>query len=208
MLQRVSLTLRQVIHAFEAEVTHIYFPVTALASLLTIMEEDEPVEAGTVGREGFVGLSACLGVELSPHRVICQMAGESLRVPTRNFLEAMDRGPELARLVRRYIAYTLRDASQTIACNVSHTVESRASRWMLLIHDQAGRDEFPLTQEFLAYMLGVRRQTVTVVAGALHAAGLIDYRRGVVIVRDRAGLEETACECYASTRGYYKRIVI
>jgi hypothetical protein len=160
-----------------------------------------------VGREGFVGLAVSLGVEASPHRVMCQMAGDSLRLPVRPYLEALERGPALTRLIHRYIAFSLRSIGQTIACNTLHPVEARASRWLLVIHDQAGRDEFPMTQEFLAFMLGVRRQTVTVVAGALQSAGLIDYRRGVIVVRDRARLEQAACECYATLRGYYERVV-
>jgi CRP-like cAMP-binding protein len=110
-------------------------------------------------------------------------------------------------LIHRYAAFTLRITSQAIACNALHTVEARACRWLLMIHDQAGCDEFPMTHEFLAFMLGVRRQTVTVVAGALQAAGLIGSRRGVIIIRDRARLEEASCECYAAIRGYYERFV-
>jgi CRP-like cAMP-binding protein len=137
---------------------------------------------------------------------MCQMGGDSLRAPLRPFLEAMRSAPTLRRAVHRYIAFSLRVAGQGIACNALHTVESRASRWLLMVHDQAGRDEFPMTQEFLALMLGVRRPSVTVVAGALQNAGLISYRRGVIVILDRAGLEGAACECYASIRDYYGRI--
>ena len=172
-LQRIRMDQKQVIHPYDAEVLHVYFPTTALVSLLTVLEEDDPVEAATVGREGFVGLAVALGVDASPHRVICQMEGDSLRVPIREFREALRTGPGLDRLVRRYVAYSLRATGQGIACNVLHTVESRACRWLLIVHDQARRDEFPMTQEFLAYMLGVRRQSVTVVAGTLQNAGLI-----------------------------------
>ena len=206
-LQRVSLALRQIVHEFEADVAHIYFPTTALMSLMTVLEEDDPIEAATVGREGFVGLAQALGVEASPHVAMCQMAGESLRVPVRPFLEVLGRRPGLTRLLHRYVAFSLRLVGQGVACNALHPIEARASRWLLMVHDQARRDEFPLTQEFLAYMLGVRRQTVTVVAGALQNAGLIGYRRGVITVVDRPRLEEAACECYASMRGYYRRIV-
>ncbi len=207
LLQRVTLTLRQVVHEYEAEVTHVHFPTTALISLLTVLQEDDPVESATVGKEGFVGLAASLGVDESPHRVICQMVGDSLRLPVRPFLKALVRGPVLTRLVQRYVAFSLRSTGQGIACNALHTVEARASRWLLMLHDQAGRDEFPMTHEFLAFMLGVRRQGVTVVAGTLQTAGLIDYRRGTIVVLDRAGLEQAACECYATIRGYYERVV-
>ena len=207
MLQKVSLTLRQVVHQYDADITHVYFPTTSLISLMMVLEEDDPVEVATVGKEGFVGVAVSLGVEASPHRAICQMDGDSLRLPIRPFREATGQGRELTRLIHRYIAFMLRTTGQGIACNALHPVEARASRWLLTIHDQACRDEFPMTQEFLAYMLGVRRQTVTVVAGTLQNAGLISFRRGVIVIRDRAGLEEAACECYATLRGYYGRIV-
>ncbi len=158
LLQIVSLTLRQIVHQFEADVSHIYFPTTSLMSLLTVLEDDDPVESSTVGHEGLVGLSAAMGVESSPHRVICQMAGDSLRVPLMPFLDAMGRGVGLTRLLHRYVAFTLRSNGQGIACNALHSIEARASRWFLVIHDQTGLDEFPMTHEFLAFMLGVRRQ--------------------------------------------------
>lgn len=207
LLQPVNLVLREVVHQFDAEVGYIHFPTTALLSLLTVLEEDDPVESATVGRDGFVGVAASLGVGASPHRVICQMVGESLRVPIRPFLETMTKAPELTRLVRRYTVFMLRNTGQGIACNALHPIESRAVRWLLTVHDQAARDEFPLTQEFWAFMLGVRRQGVTVVAGSLQNAGLIDYRRGVITVLDRTRLEDVACECYASVRGYYDRVL-
>jgi CRP-like cAMP-binding protein len=206
-LQRVSLNIRQVIHQHGAEVTHVHFPTTALLSLLTVLEEDDPVESATVGRDGFIGLAASLGVEESPHRVICQMAGDSLQLPVRRFLEALAHGPRLTRLVQRYVAFSLRSTGQGIACNALHPIEERACRWLLMSHDQARRDQFPITHEFLAFMLGVRRQGVTVVAGAMQKAGLISYHRGVVTILDRPGMEEAACECYAANRAYYDRVV-
>jgi CRP-like cAMP-binding protein len=207
MLQRVSLTTRQVVHQLDADISHVHFPTTALLSLLTVLEEDDPVETATVGREGFIGLAAAMGVEASPHRVICQMNGDSLRLPVRPFLEAMERNRGLTGLIHRYVAYSLYTASQAVACNALHNAEARASRWLLTTHDQAHRDEFPMTQEFLAFMLGVRRQTVTVIAGALQSAGLIGYQRGVMRIVDRPRLEDAACECYAALRGYYERVV-
>jgi CRP-like cAMP-binding protein len=207
MLQRVGLDIKQVVQHFDTEISHVYFPTTALLSLLTVLEEDDPIETSTVGKEGFVGLATSLGVTLSPHRVICQKVGVSLRLPVSAFQAALARGPALTHLVQRYIAYSLRSSGQGMACNALHPLEARASRWLLTIHDQAGIDEFPMTQEFLAFMLGVRRQSVTVVAAALHAAGLIEYRRGIIVVRDRPRLEEAACECYFTLRNYYDRFV-
>jgi CRP-like cAMP-binding protein len=128
-------------------------------------------------------------------------------VPLRNFLEAMTPDGPLDRLVRRYVVYNLRYANQTIACNVLHPTEERICRWLLMAHDRAGTDEFSLTHEFLAEMLGVRRQTVTVIAGTLQAAGLIRYRRGIVRILDREGLEAASCECYGVLRDLYGRIM-
>jgi CRP-like cAMP-binding protein len=207
-LQRTSLTIKQVVHQSGVDLVHVYFPTTSLISLLTVLRDDDPVEAATVGREGFVGLAASLGIMASPHRAICQMTGDSLRVPVHSFLEAMEHGPGLTRLLHRYTAFSLHSAGQSIACNSLHTVEARASRWLLRMHDQAGGDEFAMTQEFLAFMLGVRRQTVTVVAGTLQNAGLIRFRRGVMVILDRPGLEEAACECYATIRDYYEQYVV
>ncbi len=207
MLQRVNLALKQVVHPFDADVTHVYFPTTSLISLMTVLEDDNPVEAATVGREGFVGVAVSLGIEASPHQALCQMSGDSFRLPIHSFREAMGRSPRLSRLIHRYIAFMLRTTGQGIACNALHAIEARASRWLLTIHDQAIGDEFAITQEFLAYMLGVRRQTVTVVIGTLQNAGLIGARRGFINVVNRAALEESSCECYATIRGYYSRIV-
>ena len=207
MLQPTSLPIRQVVHQFDAEVSHVHFPTSAIISLLAVLEEDDPVETSTVGRDGFVGLSAALGVAESPHRAICQMDGESFRVPIRPFIAAIARCPGLNDVMHRYIAFSLRSAARSIACNAVHTVEARASRWLLLVSDQAGRAAFPMTHEFLAFMLGVRRQTVTVVAGTLQNAGLIAYRRGSIEIVDRPGLELAACECYASIRADYHRVM-
>jgi CRP-like cAMP-binding protein len=207
-LQRTSLTIKQVVHQSGADLAHVYFPTTSLISLLTVLKDDDPVEAATVGREGFVGLAVSLGITACPYRAICQMKGESLRLPVRTFLEAMKHGPRLTRLIQRYTAFSLRAAGQSIACNSLHTVEARASRWLLKMHDQAGGDEFAMTQEFLAFMLGVRRQTVTVVAGTLQNAGLIRFRRGIIVIRDRPRLEEAACECYATIRDYYEQYIV
>jgi CRP-like cAMP-binding protein len=206
-LQRVNLTLKEVVQVFAADVAYIHFPTTALLSLLTVLEEDDPIEVMVAGHNGMIGLSVALGVVPSPHRVICQMAGESLRLPTARFLSELEYNSGLSRIIKRYTAHALRETSQTIACNALHTVEARTSRWLLMVHDQAGADQFPMTQEFMAYMLGVRRQTVTVVMGALQGAGLIAVRRGNVTIRDRLGLEEASCECYGSMKLSYERIV-
>ncbi|WP_435021682.1 Crp/Fnr family transcriptional regulator [Tundrisphaera sp. TA3] len=206
-LRLVPLELRQVIHQIDEEMDHVYFPTTALSSLLTVLEAEDPVEAAAVGREGFIGAVAGLDLTQSPHRVICQMPGESFRLPIEAFHEALAQSPVLSRLVSRYHAYLMRYFSQGIACNALHMAEARAARWLLISHDQARADEFALTQEFLGVMLGVRRQGVTVITGVLQNAGIIAHRRGHFMVLDRGRLEEVACECYAATRAYHERVM-
>jgi len=205
-IQRVQLALKEVVHQFDADVTHLHFPTTAMLSLLTVFEDDDPVETATVGSEGFAGMAAAMGVVMSPHRVLCQMKGESIRLPVAPFLETLSHAPGLTRVIHLYNVYSLRVASQGLACNLQHSVEARACRWLLLMDDQAEGGEFPMTQEFMAYMLGVRRQTVTVIAGTLQGAGLISYHRGMMHVLDRPQLEDAACECYDTIRKYYERV--
>jgi CRP-like cAMP-binding protein len=187
--------------------SHVYFPTSGMVSLTVLMEDGEEVEAGTIGNEGMVGLSVVHGLDFSPTKAISQISGEGLRVPVSAFLKAIKLGGTLDRLVRRYTAYSLRYANQTIACNLLHSVEERICRWLLMCHDRVGKDEFTLTHEFLAEMLGVRRQTVTAIAGMLQTAGIINYRRGVLRVLNRKKLEAASCECYEVTRSFYDRIV-
>jgi CRP-like cAMP-binding protein len=165
------------------------------------------VEAATIGNEGMVGIPALLGLDFTTATATAQVPGDSLRIPTPSFMKAMSRGGPLDLILRRYIAFSLRSAYQAVACNALHSVEERMSRWLLTTQDRVGKSEFLLTQEFLAQMLGVRRQSVQVVAGTLQTAGLITYRRGQVRVMDREGLEAASCECYGITKALYDRIV-
>src|SRR5580704_12778049 len=160
--------------------SHVYFPTSGMISLTVLMEDGEEVEAGTIGNEGMIGLSVAHGLDFSPTKAISQISGEGLRVPAPAFVKALKSGGTLDRLVRRYTAYSLRYANQTVACNLLHSVEERICRWLLMCRDRVENEEFTLTHEFLAEMLGVRRQTVTVIAGTLQTANLITYHRGVV----------------------------
>lgn len=188
-------------------VPYVYFPSGGVVSAVVRMEQGEQVEAATIGNEGMIGMTSLLGLEFSPFTVIVQVPGDSYRIPAKAFSEALECGGALDRLVRRYAAYRLRQAGQTIACNAVHSVEERICRWMLMAHDRAGRDKFLLTHEFLAEMLGIRRQSVTVTAGIFQRAGFISYRRGVVHVEDRGGLECASCECYEVSRSLYDRFL-
>jgi CRP-like cAMP-binding protein len=178
-----------------------------MVSLTVLMDDGKEVEAGTIGNEGMIGLSVALGLDFTPNKAISQISGEGLRVPVAAFLKAMKPGGTLDRLVRRYTAYSLRYANQTVACNLLHSVEQRLARWLLMCHDRVEKGEFMLTHEFLAEMLGVRRQTVTVIAGALQAARVITYRRGVVRILNRQALEAGSCECYKVIKALYERIM-
>jgi CRP-like cAMP-binding protein len=188
--------------------SHVYFPTSGMVSLTVLMENGKEVEAGTIGSEGMIGLSVAQGLDFSPTKAICQISGEGLRIPVAAFLKAMKQ-PDgtLDKLMRRFTAYSLRYANQTIACNLLHSAKQRICRWLLMCRDRVETDEFTLTHQFLAEMLGVRRQTVTVIAGKLQAAKLITYRRGVIHILNRKRLEAASCECYEVTKAFYDRIM-
>jgi len=187
--------------------SHVYFPTSGMISLTVLMEDGKEVEAGTIGNEGMIGLSVAQGLDFSPTKAISQISGEGLRIPASAFLKAMKLGGTLDKVVRRYSAFSQRYASQTVACNLLHSVKQRVCRWLLMCRDRVDTEEFTLTHEFLAEMLGVRRQTVTVIARTLQMAGLITYRRGVIRILNRKGMEDTSCECYRVTKAFYDRIM-
>jgi CRP-like cAMP-binding protein len=208
--QSVSLPQGEVIYGQEGlgGLSHVYFPTSGMISLTVLMEDGKEIEAGTIGNEGMIGISVALGLDFSPNKAISQISGEGVRIPVTAFMAAMQPGGTLDRLVRRrYTAYSLRYASQTVACNLLHSVEERICRWLLMCHDRAGKDQFALTHEFLAEMLGVRRQTVTVIARKLQTASVITYRRGVIRILNRKSLEAASCECYEVTKAFYDRIM-
>jgi CRP-like cAMP-binding protein len=186
---------------------HVYFPTSGMISLTVLMENGKEVEAATVGNEGMVGLPIAHGLDFSPTKAISQISGEALCIPVPAFLRALKSGGTLGKLVQRYTAFSLRYGSQTVACNLLHSVEHRMCRWLLMCRDRVGKDAFTLTHEFLAEMLGVRRQTVTVIAGKLQTAGIISYHRGVIHILDRKKLEAASCECYAAIKASYNRIM-
>lgn len=203
----VELRRGRVVYEQGEALPDVYFPTSGVVSVVIRMEEGNQVEAATIGNEGMIGMAAVLGLDFNPFTVIAQVPGEAYRIPGGAIEAAVDSGGVLAQLVPRYAAYRLAQACQTIACNAVHSVEERMCRWLLMAHDRAGRDEFLMTHEFLAEMLGIRRQSVTVTAGILQRAGLITYRRGAIDVEDRPGLEEASCECYAVSRALYDRLV-
>jgi CRP-like cAMP-binding protein len=205
--ERVRLELRQVLYWPDEPITHVWFPIDAVGSLLTLLGAGESVEAGLVGREGVIGLPLFLGAERTHGRAVCQVAGAAWRLPAAAFLEeAGPDGPLRARLLR-YTQTLFQQVAQTSGCNRLHAHEERCARWLLMTHDRLPGDTFSLTQEYLGLMLGVSRPSVTVVMGALQRAGLVSYHRGALTILDRAGLEAAACECYAISRAETERLL-
>jgi CRP-like cAMP-binding protein len=204
-LEQVSLRAGDVLFAPGDRVRQIYFPITSLVSMLAMMEDGTTVEAGVVGNEGVVGISAILGAETSSMQALVQVAGDALSIPAETFMAEFKRGGQLQSLVLRHTHTLFTLVSQTAACNRLHTVEERLARWMLTTQDRVQSDEFLLTQEFIARMLGTRRSGVTVAAGILQSAGLISYRRGRISILNREKLEAASCECYRIVKAEYDR---
>jgi len=203
----VTLTRSLEVYKRDRAVPHVYFPTTVVLGLVLDFKEGRQVEGATVGSEGMMGLPALLGSDFHPFRVVTQVEGQAVQVPTVVLLQEIKSNPTLDRLLLRYTHYRLWCANQTGACNNLHTAQERMARWLLMTHDRIGKDEFRITHEFIAELLGVRRQTVSVVAGALQRADFITYRRGVLLVRDRKGLETVSCECYEALKELYSHIM-
>jgi CRP-like cAMP-binding protein len=188
-------------------IEQIYFPESCVISLMTLMKTGEAIENTMVGREGGFGLPAAAAPRQALGRAIVQIAGGCWRAPATAVHEIWKHSPALQRLVDRHMEALYGHAIQSVACNALHSVEARFCRWILNCHDRIDGDRVSLTQEFLADMLGVQRTTVTAVARTLQAQGLIHYRRGVVEIKDRAGLEAIVCECYPAVREVYDRLL-
>jgi CRP-like cAMP-binding protein len=196
-LELVDMGLRDMVYERDEPVEYAYFPTSCVLSLVTEMSNGQAVEVATVGNEGMSGLPLFLETRrTSEHRSFCQIPGESLRIAAEAFLDCIDRAPALRDLLQRYTMTLFAQVAQSSACNRLHPIEQRCARWLLLTHDRVRSDQFPLTQEFLAQMLGVQRTSVNAVAQTLSEAGAISYVRGVITVLDRAKLEAASCECY------------
>jgi CRP-like cAMP-binding protein len=207
-LELVELQLHEMLARQGERFTHVYFPEGAIISLLNRMADGDGVEVGTIGNEGMAGLPAYLGVEATESETFCQVVGPAIRLPVSILVDAAERQPSLRQLLNRYTQAYLSQIAQSAACNRLHNIERRCARWLLMTHDRVNRaEEFPLKQQFLAEMLGVRRAGVTVAAGALQDAGLIAYRRGIIRVLDREGLEAAACECYSIVRQRFDQLI-
>jgi CRP-like cAMP-binding protein len=208
-LEQVRLELKDLLFEAGKRIDSVYFPITAVASLLNLVEDTSGVEIATIGNEGLVGLSVSWGIDtFNPREFVqCQVPGDALVMDAETFASKVAAGRELTWLVHRYTQAFVTQISQQVACNGLHSIQERCARWMLLTHDRVGSDEFPLTQEFLAQMLGVRRPSVTLVAGILQQAGFIRFHRGRITVTDRHGLENSSCDCYRVLREVFDRLV-
>lgn len=195
-LELVSLSRSQVLYQPGEAITYVYFPHQAVVSLLSTMEDGSTIEVGLVGREGMAGIPVIMGGNITNHQAFVQVPGDAMRLKAEVLKAEFNRGSQLQILLLRYIQALLAQISQSVACNRFHTVEQRLARWILLVQDSTTSNQLPLTQEFLAQMLGTRRSSVTVAAGTLSQAGMISYSRGCITVLDREALEVTSCECY------------
>ena len=199
-LKRVDLSYGQVLYEPTAAIRYVYFPLDCLVSLLTAVDKTRTLEVGMVGNEGMVGMPMVFGISVSAVRALVQGDGTALRMTASRFRTEFRRNPSLQRALFRYTHLLMAQVSQTAACNRFHEVDTRLARWLLMTSDRLHRDEFLLTHDFLAHMLGVRRGGVTHAAEDLRRDKLIEYRRGNIRILDRKRLEGAACTCYRIVR--------
>ncbi len=186
--------------------SYAYFLESGLASVVLPMANGATVEVGVIGKEGVVGLPLLLGADRMPGQTFIQVAASGYRIEVERLREEYERGGELRRYLQRCLLAHLVQSAQNAACNRLHSIAERLAKWLLNCRDRVETDRLPLTHEFLAQMLGAPRTTVTLAAGMLHHAGVINYTRGQVTIINRAGLEEVACECYQAVREEFRRL--
>jgi CRP-like cAMP-binding protein len=202
LLEPIPLPRYQVLYDQGQKIEHAYFLNTGMISLVVIATDGRSVEVGISGREGVVGIPAAFGFEEAPTRAIVQMPGSGLRIASATLQENFQNAPSLRRMTERYVLTQQMQVAQTAACNRLHDMEQRLARWLLMCQDTTDSGFLPLTHEFLAQMLGTGRPTVTLAAGMLERAGLIENTRGSVKILNRKRLEDAACECYGAIKSY------
>jgi len=206
-LESIEMPLSQVVYEPGAILSHVYFPTTAIVSLLYVMENGAAAEIAVVGNEGIVGISQFMGGKSTPSRAVVQSAGQSLRLNAEFLEREFNRAGPVLHLLLRYTQALITQMAQTAVCNRHHTLDQQLCRWLLLSLDRLQGDELAMTQELIANMLGVRREGVSEAALKLQSAGLIKYARGHIKILDRAGLENRTCECYAVVKKEYERLL-
>jgi CRP-like cAMP-binding protein len=203
--ETLELAFADVLYTSGERLSHVYFPISSFISLIVPIDDSSSLEVGMVGNEGMFGIPLALGVDLSPVRAVVQGAGSALRMGAASFCNELGRSPALQREIDRYVFVHLTQLAQTAGCTRFHVVEARLARWLLMTQDRAHSNTFHVTQEFLAFMLGVRRVGVTKAASALQDRNLIRYSRGDITVLDRRGLKAASCGCYKADRASYDR---
>jgi CRP-like cAMP-binding protein len=206
-LVRVDMPLGQVVYESGDRLNHVYFPVTAIVSLLYVMEDGASAEIAIVGNEGLIGIALFMGGETTPSRAIVQSAGEAYRLDARILKQEFHRAGPVQRLLLRYTQALITQMAQTAVCNRHHSIDQQLCRWLLLSIDRLPSNELKMTQELIANMLGVRRSGVTEAALKLQDAGLIRYSHGHIEVLDRPGLEARVCECYSVVKREFDRLL-
>lgn len=207
LLEPVYLSLGQVLHEAGGTLSHVYFPIDAIVSLLYVTESGASAEISVVGNEGLVGIAVFMGGESTTSRAIVQSAGQALRLPVNQLRDEFNRHGEMLHLLLRYTQALITQMAQTAVCNRHHSIDQQLCRWLLLSLDRLPNNQLVMTQELIANMLGVRREGVTEAAGKLHKLGVIDYRRGHITVLDRPRLEQLSCECYAVVKKESDRLM-
>jgi CRP-like cAMP-binding protein len=206
--EHVRLEERTPIYDSGEPIAHVDFPLCGLISIVAISRDGSTVEVGPVGCDGMVGLPVFLGGGTDPLEAFVQVGWvEALRVCTPAFVELLEEHAHLEGVMRRYVQWSYFGMAQWVLCARLHPLEERMARWLLMCHDRLGIDQFALTHEYLAEMLGVRRASVTIAAGTLRKAGLIEYHRGIVSILDRPRLEDAACECNRVSAAEYVRLI-
>jgi len=206
-LEPVDLPLGQVLYESGSQLSHVYFPTTAIVSLLYVMENGASAEIAVAGHEGLVGMALFMGGETTPSRAVVQSAGRGFRLHAQLIKREFDSSLPVMHLLLRYTQAMITQMAQTAVCNRHHSLDQQLCRWLLLSLDRLSGSELRMTQELIANMLGVRREGVTDAALNLQKAGLIRYARGRILVLDRAGLEQRSCECYAVVKKEYDRLL-
>jgi CRP-like cAMP-binding protein len=203
----VTLSLGEVLYEAGGRSEYVFFPTSAVISLLQTMEDGSTAEVGLTGNDGIVGIALFLGGDTTPNRAVAQVAGTAFKMKAKVLREEFARGGSFQQLLLRYTQALITQISQTAVCNRLHSVEKRLCRWLLLSRDRVDSNELQMTQEFISNMLGGRRESVTVAAARLQDDGLIQYSRGHITILDRRGLEATACECYRIVREEFERLL-
>ena len=207
-MQHIYLPLSHVVHESGGFLDYVYFPTTCIVSCLYTMRDGSTAEMALAGNDGVIGTALFLGGGTAPHRAVVQIGGYAIRIPARSLQAEFSRGGLLHHTLLRYTQALIIQISQTAVCNRLHSVEKRLCRWLLLCHDRISGSEIRMTQEYIANMLGGRRESVTVAAGHLQDIGLIHYSRGHITILDRKGLEKMVCECYRIVEDEHDRLIL